>query len=96
MEFKTEQYTYTIPDRPTVRQQLMYSGLCAERADEELILKHWEGAKLLIQTWSSTILPDYKVDLDKVSDPSQASIISAIGLEVRQFMNALEDLPKNS
>lgn len=96
MEFKRDDCTFTIPDRPTVRQQLAWFGAAGGRDPSDVYDRYWEGAKQLIQTWQCDALPDYKVSLDEISNPSQASVILWAGVAVWRFMNELEDIPKNS
>lgn len=92
MEFKREDCTFTVPDRPTVREQLAYYSAAA---GSNTLLRYWIGAQALIGSWKSTILPDYKADVNTLSDPSQTTLIIWAGLEVMKFMNALDDIPKN-
>jgi hypothetical protein len=93
MQFKNEKCSFTIPDRPTVRQQLAYFS--AGSGHSETLVRYWEGAKALMQDWQSEILPDSSVSLDELSDPAQTSVIIWAGLEVLKHMNALEEVPKN-
>lgn len=97
MEFANKELgvKFTVPDRPTVRQQLAWLGAAAGRNPEDLFDRYWAGAKALIQSWECEALPDYKVELDAISNPTQTSVIVWVALEVRNHMNALEDLPKN-
>jgi len=110
MEFKREnpECTFTIPDRPTVRQQLEYFSRTAGFGGEELLFRYWRGAIALIQTWKCDALEVKTVkqkgappilefpDLDTISNPSQRDVIIWAGLQVQGFMNQLEDIPKNS
>lgn len=92
MEFNKPDYKFTVPDRPTVRQQLEYFSA---GAGLPMALRHWEGAKTLIQSWECEKLPDHKVDLDTISDPAATTIIIAAGADVVRFMNSLDEVPKN-
>lgn len=92
MEFHREDCTFTIPDRPNVREQLAYYSAAA---GANTLLRYWMGAKTLIIKWESSTLPDHKADIDELTDPSQTNLIIWAGLEVMKFMNALEDIPKN-
>lgn len=92
MEFTRDEYKFTIPDRPTVRQQLEYFSAGASLP---LALRHWEGAKTLIQSWECKLLPDYRADLDTITNPAVTSLIIQAGAEVVRFMNSLDDVPKN-
>lgn len=93
MEFAGEHYKFTVPDHPTVRQQLEYFSA---GAGLPMTLRHWAGAKVLIQNWESDKLPDYKTDLDTITDPLVTTLIIKAGIEVMQFVNDLEKVPKNS
>lgn len=96
MKFEREECTFEIPDRPTVRQQLLYFGAAGGVDKNDAMLRYWEGAKQLIQKWDCKVMPDYKISLDDLTDTSPTQIIIWAGLEVLQFMNKLEDIPKNS
>jgi len=97
MDFKHEKglCSFSIPDRPTVRQQMRWFAAASGSEETESIERYWMGAQQLIQTWTCESLPDYKVSLDEISEPTQTSIMIWAGLEVLKFMNALEDVPKN-
>jgi hypothetical protein len=85
--------SFKVPDRPTVRQQLAwYSQL---RSGESRLDNYWEAAKAILQDWQCPALPDYKTDLDSLTDPTQTSIIIWAGSQVLVYMQGLEDLPKN-
>lgn len=98
MEFThdTNNCKFTIPDRPTVKQQLSWYSAAMWRDPAETLARYWEGAKQLIQKWESADLPDFKVDLESVSNPTQANIVIWAALRVKHHMDELEDLPKNS
>lgn len=92
MEYKTDTYKFTVPDRPTVRQQLEYFSAAAGSAS---LIRYWGGAKSIIQTWECELLPDYTVDLESITDPKVTAVIIEVGLDVMKYINALEDVPKN-
>jgi len=98
MEFKHENPTarFVVPDRPTVRQQLEYYSMAAGATESEFIVRLWRAAQALITEWECEKLPLFKADLDSVSAPSQTTVIIWAAMAVRNFMNGLEDLPKNS
>ena len=95
MEFKRENCTFTIPDEPNVKQQLRWLACVSGVEEDERLVRFWNGAKILIQTWESADMPDYKVDLEKVNSRAIRELVSWAGLEVLTFMNALEETPKN-
>lgn len=96
MEFKRNDCTFTIPDRPTVRQQLAWFSAAGGRDPNDVYDRYWEGAKQLIQEWQCEAISDFKISLDEISNPTQTNIILWAGIEVWRFMNKLEDIPKNS
>jgi hypothetical protein len=98
VEFKRKKpdCVFTVPDRPTVRQQLQYfSNTVSMSDDEDLFFRYWRGATALISDWKCEILPDFHIDLDKADDPNLTNLIIWAGLQVRDHMNSLEALPKN-
>ena len=95
MEFKREDCTFTIPDRPNVRQQMRYFSAAATVTPELRMERFWAGAVQLIEKWECEVIPDYKVDIDSLTDPSQATIMIWAGMKVKEHMDNLEDMPKN-
>ena len=95
MKFERDDCTFEIPDRPTVRQQLLFFGAASGLDRTDSILRYWEGAKQLIQKWECKAIPDYKISLDDMSGTDQTQIIIWAGLQVLHFMNGLDDIPKN-
>jgi len=95
MKFERENCTFTIPDRPTVRQQLEWFSAASSQDQNDKLARWWEGAKALIETWECKVLPDLHSDIDTLSDPSQTTVIIWVGTQVLNFMNSLEDVPKN-
>lgn len=88
---------FTLPDRPTVRQQLAYyAATRAARAGHDEYAVYWEGARALIQTWDCPALPDPAASLDELTNPEQALVVLWAGLMVRAHINGLENVPKNS
>lgn len=96
MEFKNDDCTFTIPDRPTVRQQLAWFSAVSGHDQNDLMERYWDGAKALIQKWECAALPDYKVDIDTIDKPTQTAVMIWAGMQVLNFMRALEDVPKNA
>ncbi len=92
--------TFSVPTRPTVRQQLRYYSQAASTPDAEMFERLWLAAVVLMRdgdgyAWECESLPDPSVDLDSISDPSLALMLLWAGTQVRAHMNALEDTPKN-
>lgn len=96
MEFTREDCKFSIPDRPTVRQQMRYFSAASSLDPVQQMERFWAGAIQLIEKWECEKMPDHKVDIDTLSDPSIVPILIWAGLEVRKYINDLEDLPKNS
>lgn len=96
MEFSREdpKARFTIPDRPTVRQQLAYVSLTSGANDAEIVERFWEGAQPLIKEWECEALPKRDADLDELTDPSQTTVILWVAMGVRGHMNSLEDIEK--
>ncbi len=95
MEFSSDHVRFTVPDRPTVRQQLDYYSMIAHAEGRVMFERYWTGALPLIEKWECDALPDYESDLDKISDPAQTTVIIWAGMRVMEHMNGLKDIPKN-
>lgn len=95
MEFKREDCSFNIPDRPTVRQQMGYMGKISGLGDGLYPLRFWEGAKHLLTDWKCEAIPDKDIDLDAVDSPKITDILIWAGLAVWDYMQKLEELPKN-
>lgn len=89
-------YTCSVPDRPTVRQQLEFFAVVGDARGKERFERYWEGAKAVITDWQCPALPDIQANIDDLTNPIQARIILSVGLRVVTHMNSLEDLPPNS
>lgn len=96
MKFEREDCTFEIPDRPTVKQQLLYFGAASGVDRNDAMLRYWDGAKQMIQKWDCKHMPDYKISLDDLTDSNATQVIIWAGLEVLKHMNQLDDIPKNS
>lgn len=94
--FSNEDVYFTVPTRPTVRQQLAYLGGAAVLPGADLFIRLWEGAKALIDDWECKDLPDInEVDLDEIEDPAATAVIVWVGMRVSKHMNKLDEVPKN-
>lgn len=87
---------FVLPDRPTVKQQLEYFAESSAIQPKDRLGRMWAGARSLMLEWQCDIFPNKDAPLDTVSDPSITTVILWAGLKVYEYMNALEDLPKNS
>lgn len=97
MDLKNEQLgvSFTIPTRPTVRQQLEYLSEAGNARGREMWLRYWAGAVMLITNWVCEALPDPNVDLDSITDTKQTGIIMWAAIEVYRHMNSLDTIPKD-
>jgi len=95
MEFERENCKFTIPDKPTVRQQLRYFSAAAGIDPVLRMERFWAGAVQLIEKWDCALLPDYKTDIDTLTNPDQTTVIIWAGLRVKEYMDELEEIPKN-
>lgn len=86
---------FTIPERPTVRQQLEYYSLAGGLSVADMLMRYWNGAKALILEWQCEELPDYKADLDSITSAKAAEVVIWAGMQVRNYMVSLDELPKN-
>ena len=97
MEFENKKLKtrFTVPDTITVRQQLAYLSEAANITQSKMMEQTWKAATLLIETWESPHLPDYKLSLDEATDPKATDVIIWAALEVKKYINDLDKLPKN-
>lgn len=96
MEYKNEACSFTIPDKPTVRQQLAYVGAASGLRGAEMFLRLWEGAVDMLADWECKLIPDLEeFDLDEADNPAITEVIIWVGIQVRNHMNALDEVPKN-
>jgi len=87
---------FDLPDKITVRQQLAYFGAAISTQDNaDWLLRYWNGARQIILNWQCEIMPNLDFDPDDVTDPQVTNIIIWAALQVKQHMDALEELPKN-
>lgn len=96
MEFKRDDCTFTVPDRPNVKQQMDYRSAVDFSDEQNHYFKFWKAALRLIDSWQCELIPDYHVDAETLTNPKQATIMAWAGMEVVNFINSLDDVPKNS
>lgn len=100
MEYKNERLgvTFSVPDKPTVRQQMAYYGAYGySPVDKDRPVRMWEAALELIEAWECENIPDPKaLDLDTETSPTAASVAIWAGSTVFVYMSDLDDVPKNS
>ena len=99
MEFKREKpdCEFVLPDKVTVRQQLAYYSAASTIEPEKFLERSWEAAKQIIVplSWKCEVTK-MDANLDEITDPQAAEIILWAGLKVRDYINGLESIPKNS
>lgn len=99
MEFTNEKpkCNFALPDKPTVRQMLEYFSASAGVEQSKFLERNWEGAKALIipASWKCEVMPELDADLGNLTDPTAADVIIWAGMQVREYMNDLERIPKN-
>lgn len=99
MEFVSEPPTpecrFTVPDRPTVRQQMTWADAISTRDGVIRTEYYWSGVLTLIEDWECEIFPDPRVSLDDVDNPSILTVIRWAAIQAMYHMTGLEDIPKN-
>ena len=98
MEFVNEsppECRFTIPDRPTVRQQMTWQDTISARDGKIRTEFWWAGTLGLIQDWECESFPDPHVSLDEVDNPSIRRVINWASTEAMLYMVSLEDIEKN-
>ena len=98
MEYKNDdpKVRFTVPDKPTVRQQLEYLGAATTIGGKDLFLALWRSALILIEDWECKLIPDpHKLDLEKANDLKVTEVVTWTGMRVREFVNSLNEVPKN-
>ena len=99
MEYQREdepKVRFTVPDRPSVRQQLQYLGAGVSAGGSDFFLSLWRGALVLVDEWECEIIPNpRKLDLNKADDLKITEVVTWVGMRVREFVNSLDNVPKN-
>ncbi len=85
---------FALPARPTVKQQLEYFSRYADTRSDPRYLRLWYSAQVLIVEWQCTLLPDFKIDLNQITDADITTLIMWVGNITLQYINDLEKLPK--
>ncbi len=103
MEFTNEDLgvRFTLPDAPTVGQQLRYRGRVYATGffSEDVYIRTWLGFLALYQEWECEAVPNPKeLDLEKETGPKVADVVMWVGNQTARHMNSLEAeaVPKNS
>ncbi len=97
MEYKDDKLgvRFEVVERPTVRLQLLYKGTMGMSPGDEVFIKLWEAAKVMITEWECEHM-ELDANIDKLDDPKAADVIEFVGLAVFGHVSRLEEIPKNS
>ena len=98
MEYKNDRLgvSFTLPDRPTVREQMRYFSTVRFTANPDRLECQWAAATALIREWKCARLPVLEaIDLDALTDPTDLNILVWASTQTVILMNDLEDVPKN-
>lgn len=98
MEFSNEvlKTSFTLPDKVTVRKQMQYLSVAGRSRDKEYVERLWLAARELIENWKSEYLPDLQASLDEVTDGNVTNVLVWASFEVKQYIEKLDEIPKNS
>lgn len=92
---------FTLPDRPSVGQQLRYKGRVYATGfySDDVYIRTWMGFLALFQEWECELVPDPKtLDLENETNPAVTDVMMWAGNTTARHMNTLEAeaVPKNS
>jgi hypothetical protein len=92
--------SFTLPDKPTVYQILIFDSKLSESLRQPQFLKLWETAKTVISDWQCEALPDYKTPLDSINGEDDdmnkiARVIEFVGAQAIAWRNELDLVSKN-
>ena len=96
MQYSNEepQCEFSVPDEPTVRQQLVYLGAVAGSGND-WVVKRWLAAKPLITEWKCSIAPDLDaIDIDKETRRDVAILLGWVATQVLNHMSNVEKVEK--
>lgn len=95
-EHETLKTVFTVPAEPTVMEQLAFYGETAFADRKLMFMRYWEGARAVILSWQSEIMPDVNTDLAAVKNPQIGQIVRWAGMAVANHMASLEEVDPNS
>lgn len=100
MEKKNEKlgvsFTLPAPETVTVRTQMAYLSEASFAYGKMFFERLWIASLTVLTDWKCELIPDPQaVDLDKETNPKITEILFWVGWEVKQYMDALEKIPKN-
>jgi hypothetical protein len=89
--------SFVLSDKITVRAQLAYFSEIGLARGREMWERLWFAARAIIQDWKCEIIPDLeKLNIDEVTDPDITELVIWASVEVKSYMDNLENIPKNS
>lgn len=97
MQFNREnpvKVSFSVPDRPTVRQQMAYFSETTGVVNRAHLERLWFGARSMITEWQCELF-EKDIDLDKVDDPRITEIILWAAVQVKTHLNSVTETPKN-
>lgn len=88
---------FTVPERPTVRQQLAYKAAVAfSPRRPDVYERYFAGVATLADEWECEAIPTPEtLDMDEEDDPRVADIVFWACNALAAHMDSLEALPKN-
>ena len=97
MEFKNAELetTFSVPERPTVRQWLAYDSAVDMRIGLTTYERMWAGLQALVKPddWSSPV--DLHIDMETADDERAARVIKWASLTLFSFLHGLRNVEKN-
>jgi hypothetical protein len=88
--------SFTLPDAPTVRQQLAFRSEMFLSAGGRMYERMWEAAQSMLSDWECERMPNPRaVDLDEETDAKIADIIFFVGNTVAEHLADIGAVPKN-
>lgn len=88
--------SFTVPERPTVYQMLLYDGALGATGGADVFVRLWRGALAVLTEWECNSIPEpHNFDLSASTDMQAVEVIQFVGLAVGAHMRAARSLPKN-
>ena len=88
---------FTVPEHPTVRQQLQWRASTGSGEIDDIYLRLWRGVRKLIGEWECEAVPDpAALNIDEVTNPTVTRIVAWACEQTNLHMTGLEDVPGNS
>ena len=89
---------FSLPDNPTVRQQMRWKAQVAFAEDAaEVYEVMWERCFNLVEDWESDLIPEPgEVDLDTETDTRVAEAVMWVAGQIWAHMNGLDEIEKKA